>query len=347
MSEIGQYSDLAHALLTRTSTPHHPLNATIRVDAAPFIKDIGRGSQHPSDLSYQRAFDLWHAALADQLDPVALGGVLIAMRVKGETADEIAAFLAATAQFAEPFQLPPEFAMPVVIPSYNGARKMPNLTPLLALLLARQGVPVLLHGGSGSDIPAGRPARVTSAAIFSALGFRAEKTATDVLASWRRQQPAFVSIDDLNPALARLLGLRAVLGVRNSSHTLVKLLQPFHAKAICLSSYTHPEYLTMLTALFAREDVAARQDCLLLRATEGEAVANARRAVAMQWFCRQQMETLLPDQAVSAPAAELPPECGIEVTVRYIEAVLAGRLPVPAPIAWQVHVIVERRRQTT
>ena len=31
----------------------------------------------------------------------------------------------------------------MVIPSYNGARKMANLTALLALLLAREGVPVL------------------------------------------------------------------------------------------------------------------------------------------------------------------------------------------------------------
>lgn len=322
------------------------MNASNRVDAAPFIKDIGRGSQHPSDLSFERAFELWHAALSDRLDPVALGGVLIAMRVKGETADEIAAFLAASAAFAEPIQLPPEMGMPVVIPSYNGARKMPNLTPLLAVLLARRGVPVLLHGGSGSDIPAGRPARVTSAAILAAMGFPAATSAGELLASWTRLQPGFMPIENLNPALSRVLALRAVLGVRNSSHTLVKLLQPFQSKALCLSSYTHPEYLSMLTTLFQRADVAARQDCLLLRATEGEAVANARRAVAMQWFSQQQMQTLLPDASALAAAVELPLECSTEVTVKYIEAVLSGQLPVPAPIAWQLQVIVERRIHT-
>ncbi|MEF8769703.1 hypothetical protein [Candidatus Accumulibacter contiguus] len=34
----------------------------------------------------------------------------------------------------------------MVIPTYNGARRNANLTPLLALLLQRFGVPVLLHG---------------------------------------------------------------------------------------------------------------------------------------------------------------------------------------------------------
>ena len=36
--------------------------------------------------------------------------------------------------------------LPVVIPSYNGARKQANLTPLLALLLSRLGLPVVVHG---------------------------------------------------------------------------------------------------------------------------------------------------------------------------------------------------------
>jgi len=34
----------------------------------------------------------------------------------------------------------------VVIPTYNGARRQANLTPLIALWLKQFGVPVLLHG---------------------------------------------------------------------------------------------------------------------------------------------------------------------------------------------------------
>ena len=51
----------------------------------------------------------------------------------------------------------------MAIPSYNGARKQPNLVPLLTLLLAREGVPVLVHGVTED------PGRVTSAEIFTHL----------------------------------------------------------------------------------------------------------------------------------------------------------------------------------
>jgi anthranilate phosphoribosyltransferase len=38
-----------------------------------------------------------------------------------------------------------------VLPSYNGARKLPVLTPLLALLLTQAGWPVLIHGCDTED----------------------------------------------------------------------------------------------------------------------------------------------------------------------------------------------------
>ena len=52
----------------------------------------------------------------------------------------------------------------VVLPSYNGARKLPVLTPLLALLLARRGLPVLIHGTATES------GRVSVEPVLQALG---------------------------------------------------------------------------------------------------------------------------------------------------------------------------------
>ncbi|MBN0567102.1 hypothetical protein JTM29_36440, partial [Pseudomonas aeruginosa] len=53
--------------------------------------------------------------------------------------------------------------MPIVIPSYNGARKQANLTPLLAMLLHKLGFPVVVHGVSHD------PTRVLTETIFTLL----------------------------------------------------------------------------------------------------------------------------------------------------------------------------------
>jgi anthranilate phosphoribosyltransferase len=52
----------------------------------------------------------------------------------------------------------------VVLPSYNGARKLPVLTPLLALLLAREGLAVVMHG------MASEAKRVPAFAVLEQLG---------------------------------------------------------------------------------------------------------------------------------------------------------------------------------
>ena len=71
------------------------------------------------------------------------------MRIKGETPDELAGFLDAVQ--ARMTRLPASDRPVVVLPSYNGARRLPVLTPLLALMLARKGLPVLLHGSPTED----------------------------------------------------------------------------------------------------------------------------------------------------------------------------------------------------
>ena len=92
--------------------------------------------------------------------------------------------------------------------------------------------------------------------------------------------------------------------MRNSTHTLVKILQPFDGPALRLVSYTHPEYLAMLTEYFRSAAPAERGDAFLMRGTEGETVANANRAQQIDWFHAGQ-QTLLVER--DAPTDELAP----------------------------------------
>ena len=297
--------------------------------AARFIKEIGRGKKGARSMSRADASALYAAMLDGRVSDLEMGGILLAMRIKGESVEELAGFLdAAEASFARLPDPPGDYA-PVVLPSYNGSRAMPNLTPLLALLLARRGVPVLVHGVEQD------PGRVTSAEIFRELGLPFAGSIVDVGQAFADRQPVFMPIDALAPKLAGQLALRRILGVRNSTHTLVKILQPFAGPALRLTSYTHPEYLTMLTEYFLQAAPPERGDVFLMRGTEGETVANAKRAQQIDWF-HQRRHTVLVER--DAPVDELPPlpaQSDAVTTARWIEAALRGEQPVPAPIAAQ------------
>jgi anthranilate phosphoribosyltransferase len=301
---------------------------------APYIREIGRGKEGARSLRFEQAFDLMSRLLDGRLSDIELGGFALAMRVKGESAAELVGFVAAAQQRLAP--LPPADRA-VLLPSYNGARKQPNLTPLLAALLAARGVPVLVHG------PVVDPGRVTSAAIFEAMGLPPCADAAAVRERWQAKQPAFIAIDVLCPPLARLLAIRRVLGLRNSGHTMAKIL-PALPGALRVVNHTHPEYAESLGQFLA--DTAA--DAVLMRGTEGEPVADARRAPAMAVFVGGRLLDELSTAQADGPLTqlpELPAAIDAGSTAAHIAAVLEGRLAAPRPIVDQVDLLLRVRER--
>ncbi|MFM6993056.1 MAG: DNA-binding protein YbiB [Rhodoferax sp.] len=300
-----------------------------------YLKEIGRGKEGARALSRAQACDLWGQLLDGSVTDLEVGAFCLAMRIKGETPDEMAGFLDATAMR---LQRVPACDRPViVIPSYNGARKLPGLTPLLAMLLARRNLPVLIHGVATENT------RVFTAEVLAALDI-APATAVGPIAPG---SVAFLPSALLHPGLQRLLDVRRVVNLRNSAHSLVKLMNPCAGASLLVSSYTHPEYAESMATTLA----LVRANALLLRGTEGEAVADARRTPKMQGFIDGRPAVLQEHQAGTLhelPA--LPAACDAPSTAHYIREVLNGSLPVPGPIAQQVdHIgeLVRRMERTT
>jgi anthranilate phosphoribosyltransferase len=291
-----------------------------------YIKDIGRGKDGARALGRKQAADLMGQILDQQVSDLELGAFCLAMRIKGETPEEMAGFLDAT--HARLNKVHTHHAPTVVLPSYNGARKLPVLTPLLALLLAREGVAVVVHGTATED------KRVSSQAVLAELGVTACCPSGQV----KIEEVVVVPTGTLSSGLAKLLAVRRVVGLRNPGHSLVKLMNPCDGDALVVGSYTHPEYLQSMSATFA----LTGQHALLLRGTEGEPVADARRTPAMDVFKGGQTRRVQAQQ--EGPLAQVPdlPSTDAAATAAYIQRVLLGRLPVPAPLALQVqHILHE------
>ncbi|MFC3459524.1 DNA-binding protein YbiB [Massilia haematophila] len=313
-------------------TDHQPF------PAARFIKEIGRGVKGARSMTREDAALLYGAMLEGRVSDLELGAILLAMRIKGESVEELAGFMDAAERSFAPLPSPPGEFAPVLIPSYNGARKLANLTPLLALLLAREGVPVLVHGVR-SD-----PGRVTTAEILFEMGLAEAGSSADLQDAFAARRPAFMPIETLAPALAHQLSLRRILGVRNSTHTLVKILQPFEGPAMRLVSYTHPEYLETLGEYFTTAAPGARGDAFLMRGTEGETVANPHRAPQIDWFHAGTRTVLVERDAPTDALAEVPGARDAAATAAWIGAALRGEAPVPRPILVQVAECVRAAR---
>jgi len=90
-----------------------------------YIREIGRGKDGARSLTREQAYDLFCQVLDRRVTDLEIGGFALAMRIKGESLNELSGFLDATHERC----LRIESTRPtVVLPSYNGARKLPNLT---------------------------------------------------------------------------------------------------------------------------------------------------------------------------------------------------------------------------
>ena len=298
-----------------------------RIDLAAIIREIGRGAAGARDLPSAQAQLLYGAMLDGQVPDLEQGAIAIALRMKTETIDEMVGFLAAANERLPAMGRPPGHIRPIVIPTYNGARRSANLTPLLALLLQRFGIPVLVHGHSEDY------GRVTSEQIFAEYGVQAATSLAQAQLAIDEYGLAYLPLPLLSPALDRQLALRSRLGLRNSAHSLVKMLDPFHGKALLLSAATHPDYITSMRAVLT----AGGAHALLLRGSEGEPFANPKRRPLIEHLHDGACDVLFEAERDSLRVLpQLPDTCDAGTTVAWMQRVLSGDASLPLPIANQL-----------
>jgi len=306
----------------------------VNLDLRPYLKEIARGRNGARDMTREQARTVFEAVFEGRVDELALGALLVALRIKNESVDELAGMMDALAGHVQPLALPQRRATPVLIPTYNGARKLPNLVPLLALLLAREGVPVVLHGAAQES------QRVSTFEVLALLGHETASTLAEAEAALEAHRLAAIPIAVLAPALARLIDRRLALGVRNSGHTLAKLLLPRGieaSQAVRLVAVTHPDFQALMRQYFA----ITPGNAFLMRGVEGEAVVRLHSPQPIEHV--DVGGTLVTHLLPECEAPQLPAREAAD-TAQWTRDVLEGKREVPSALARQVALIAAHCR---
>jgi hypothetical protein len=105
-------------------------------------------------------------------------------------------------------------------------------------------------------------------------------------------------------AAGHLIEVRQVVGLRNSGHTIAKLLPGCSSGGRCASSTTPIRSTARGSPEFIAE---TRADALLMRGTEGEPVADARRLQKMDVYLGgiARPELSLPGRPASSPSCRV------------------------------------------
>jgi anthranilate phosphoribosyltransferase len=204
---------------------------------APYVKAVGAGQKRARALSREEARTAMALVLRGQVEPVQVGGFLLGLRMKGETAGEMAGFVDALHAEIRPVHAAP---LALDIDGHgDGHLGRPSLLPAAAAAVSALGVPVLLRVELASPF-----AKHGMPQALEALGLD-RSAPLDIARATRALsggQLAVLDLQDYAPALKRLVDLRPLLGVRTVGQTLMKLLDPLQASARLVGVF-HAPYL--------------------------------------------------------------------------------------------------------
>ena len=202
---------------------------------AKYIAVVGRKAGHTRPLEMSEAEDAFTTIFTGNADPMQISALLRLLHYRGETAPELAGMARAARRI---YSIDAGFNIPALDwPAYLS----PNSTQspwfmLSALLVARAGYPVVLHGNCGTGEISGK-LEIAAEAINLPIA-TSHSLAKDAL---RAHRICYMPMVAFAPQIHALMALYPLFESRSSMNSVVHLLNPMNLKASFLG-VTQPTY---------------------------------------------------------------------------------------------------------
>lgn len=278
-----------------------------------------------ADLTDRDVVLLAGALLDGGVPDIELGALLGSLRAQSDSAPLLLGWIEALEARVTHWPAAGQ-SCPVSLACYGGTAEMPDLAPLLALLLARFGIPVLMHG------PLHAVSGVSVSLVLRELGVMPCVNAEQVTRELQEKCLAFVPDTLLAPGLANLLSLRARLGALPLLLSAARLIDPFEAGSLVVVPGENAQEIERLRIAIATRGMRA----LLLLGTEGEPFASPVVRPRMESWCCGVSTVLFDEDAPARRSMALPAVTDVEAVAAWIRQALEGARAIPAPLVNQL-----------
>jgi anthranilate phosphoribosyltransferase len=196
------------------------------------------------DLSRDEAREVMASIMRGEATPAQIAGFLVALRAKGETADEIAGCAEAMREHVLPVRPQREDLVDTAGTGGDGAKTI-NISTAAALVAAAAGAGVAKHGNRAVSSASG------SADVLEALGFNLELPAERVARSIDELGFGFLFAPTHHPAMRHAAPVRRELAARTVFNVLGPLTNPAGARAQVVGVYA-PELVRTIAEVLAQ-----------------------------------------------------------------------------------------------
>jgi len=194
------------------------------------------------DLTRQEACESMHTIMRGEATPAQIAGFLVALRAKGETADEIAGCAEAMREHVLRVNPQRKDLVDIVGTGGDGANTY-NISTAAALVAASAGAAIAKHGNRAASSASG------AADVLEALGFRLELPPERIERSIDELGFGFLFAQAHHPAMKHAAPVRRELATRTVFNVLGPLTNPAGARALMLGVYSPELTRTLAEAL--------------------------------------------------------------------------------------------------
>jgi anthranilate phosphoribosyltransferase len=200
------------------------------------------------DLGRERAREVMNSIMSGEATPAQIGGFLVALRLKGETAEEIAGCAEAMRAHVLPVKAKRDDLVDTAGTGGDGGKTF-NISTAAALVAAAAGAGVAKHGNRSVSSKAG------SADVLESLGFELELPPERIADSIDDLGFGFMFAPTHHPSMKHAAPVRRELAARTVFNVLGPLTNPAGARAQIVGVYSPllvPVIADVLAALGAR-----------------------------------------------------------------------------------------------
>lgn len=176
------------------------------------------------DLSHDQMLAVMQQVMGGELTPAQIAALLIALRMKGETVDEIAAAATVMRQLSTKVEIQDKTHLVDTCGTGGDGIQTFNVSTVSAFVAAAAGAKVAKHGGRSVSSTSG------SADVLEALGVNVNQTPEQVAKSVNEIGIGFMFAPNHHSAMKHAAPVRRELGVRTLFNLLGPLTNPASAK---------------------------------------------------------------------------------------------------------------------
>ncbi len=270
------------------------------MEYAEILKKLTKLKDNLQDLTEEEAYTFWEHFLNNGLSDIKKSAFLTAMRIKGETPEELLGIIKATKKFMK-FPEEKKKALDLGL-NYDGKNRTIYILPSAVWMASEFGIEFTNHYALKVPTKEG----VTFYEVMKKLGFPGKVS--------------FVSQREYAPKLYALMPLRRELGFRSLINTIEKLLNPFRAKRVVVSIFHKPyfEKTEVLLKLLGYENYT------IIKGVEGGIEPLPDRPTFLKRACGE-IEKIEPKELGLELPKEISTEDVLGSSVEINRAIIEGR----------------------